>query len=56
MVELYILIGIFVLELAFRLIPTTVNYSIIDKVKEVAIMVHSIVDILIPNKVKDEKK
>ena len=54
--EYAILIGIFVLELAFRLIPTTVNYSIIDKVKEVAIKVHGIVDLLIPNNVKNEKK
>jgi hypothetical protein len=41
-------------ELAVRLIPTKVNFSAIDKFKEVALQLHSIVDIIIPNVIKDK--
>jgi len=51
----YILIAAVVLEILFRLIPTKFNLSIIDQVKNVAIQLHTLVDVIIPNKrLKDE--
>jgi len=50
MVTTYIIIALAVLlELSVRIIPTKVNFSIIDKVKEVALQLHGLIDILIPN-------
>lgn len=52
----YILIAAVVLEILFRLIPTKFNLSIIDQVKNVAIQLHNLLDIVLPNnRLEDEK-
>ena len=53
--SLLLVILAFCFELAVRLIPTKINYSAIDKFKEVALQLHNIVDIIIPNVIKDKK-
>lgn len=45
----FILIVAVVLEVLFRLLPTKFNISIIDQVKNVALQLHSLIDIIIPN-------
>jgi hypothetical protein len=37
------------LELSVRIIPTKFNFSAIDKVKEVALILHTLIDAIIPN-------
>jgi hypothetical protein len=49
-----VLIVAILLEVAFRIIPTKVNISVIDKIKDLALMIHQVIDIAIPNKL-DEK-
>ena len=44
-----VLILAIVFELFVRLIPTKVNYSILDKIKEFALKLHSLIDIIFPN-------
>jgi hypothetical protein len=41
------------LEICVRLIPSKVNLSVLDKLKSVALQLHSFVDIIIPNNVKE---
>jgi hypothetical protein len=43
------------LELSVRIIPTKVNFSILDKVKNLALAIHNFVDIIIPNRIKDDE-
>lgn len=43
-----------ILEFLVRVIPTKVNLSIIDKIKSVALQLHSLIDIMIPNNVKEQ--
>lgn len=54
MTESSIIIIVAVLfELAVRLVPTKVNFSILDAVKNTALKIHSLIDIIIPNAKKD---
>lgn len=41
-------------EILVRIVPTKVNYSILDKIKNVAIKLHNLIDIVVPNKTKNE--
>lgn len=52
------LIALFVLiyEISVRITPTEFNISILDKVKNIMLMFHNLVDIMIPNKKIDEEK
>jgi len=43
------------LELSVRIIPTKVNFSILDKVKNLALVIHNFIDIIIPNRIKDDE-
>lgn len=47
--QLVLLTG-FAYEVIVRLIPTTVNLSIVDKFKQGMMMAHSLFDIVVPNK------
>lgn len=50
-----IVICAIVLELLLRLLPTKLNLSILDKIKNVALQLHSLIDIIIPNnRLEDE--
>jgi hypothetical protein len=40
-------------EIAVRLLPTKLNFSLIDAVKNTALKIHSLIDIMVPNAKKD---
>jgi hypothetical protein len=53
--ENYILIiGLIAWEVSLRLLPTKVNFSMIDNFKEIALKVHALIDVIIPNVKKEE--
>ena len=52
--ENYLLIvGLIVWEISLRLLPTKLNFSMIDNFKDIALKVHSLIDTIIPNVRKD---
>lgn len=51
---IFILSG-FVYEVIVRVIPTTINFSITDKIKTGMLMAHNLFDIVVPNKRINEK-
>ncbi len=54
--EVWIFIFAFIYDVIVRLIPTSKNLSISDKVKNIMTMCHNLLDIMIPNNKKDEEK
>jgi hypothetical protein len=52
--QLVLLTG-FAYEVVVRVIPTTMNLSIIDKFKTGMLMAHNLFDIIVPNKRIDEE-
>jgi len=48
--SIYVFIIAIVFEVLIRLIPTKFNLSILDNVKSIALQIHSLVDIVLPNK------
>ena len=50
MTNYIILLVAIILEIALRLFPTKFNLSIIDNVKSVMLQLHSLIEIVLPNK------
>lgn len=40
-------------EIAVRLFPTKLNFSLIDAVKNTALKIHTLIDVIIPNAKRD---
>ena len=51
--ENLILILAILFEIAVRMLPTKINFSILDAVKNTALKIHSLIDIIVPNAKKD---
>lgn len=51
--EQIIVIVAVLFEIAMRLLPTKVNFSILDAVKNTALKIHALIDIMVPNAKKD---
>lgn len=49
-----ILICLGVLEITLRFIPTFKNLSLIEGIKQLMLFFHAVIDLIIPNKRKDE--
>ena len=52
--QIFLCLG-FAYEVIVRIIPTTVNLSVVDKFKTGMLMAHNLFDIIVPNKRIDEK-
>lgn len=51
--EQIIVIAAILFEIAVRMLPTKLNFSMLDAIKSTALKIHSIIDIIIPNAKKD---
>jgi hypothetical protein len=49
----YILFFALLFEIAVRLLPTKVNFSLLDAVKSVTLKIHELIDLMVPNAKKD---
>jgi hypothetical protein len=53
---MYQAIILIILEILLRVIKTPINLSIIDNVKNIMLNVHELINICVPNKLKNEEK
>ena len=51
--EIIIILLAVLFELAARLIPSKINLSVLDAVKNMALKLHQLIDLIIPNAKKD---